>query len=80
MKVSIPPPDRIIACVYGVLSYFSSSRFHLVDSLSCGGLVMSGSDEVESARGGGILGLKNPGWGGFLLRFLMLSRGTDVHL
>ena len=68
MKVSIPPSGRIIACVYGALSYFSSSSFRLVDFLSCGGLVMSGSDEVESARGGrggsGIGGLKNPGCGG----------------
>ena len=53
MNVSIHPSGRIIACVSGVLSYCSSSRFRLVDSLSCGGLVMSGSDEVESAGGGG---------------------------
>ena len=51
MKVSIPPSVRIIACVSGVLSHCSSSRFRLVDSLSCGGLEISGSDEVESAGG-----------------------------
>ena len=55
MKVSIPPSGRIIACVSGALSYCSSSRFRLVDSLSCGGLVISGSDEVESAVGGVVL-------------------------
>ena len=53
MKVSIPPSGRIIACVSGALSYCSSSRFCLANSLSCGGLVVSGSDEVESAGGGG---------------------------
>ena len=64
MKVSIPLSGRIIACLSGALSYCSSSRFRLVDSLSCGGLVMSGSDEVESTGGGGgVGGLKNPGWG-----------------
>ena len=51
MKVSIPPSGRIIACVSGALSYCSSSRFRLVNSLSCGGLMMSGSDEVDSAGG-----------------------------
>ena len=64
MKVSIHPSGRIIACVSGALSYCSSSRFRLVNSLSFGGLVMSGSDEVESAGGwSGVGSLKNPGWG-----------------
>ena len=55
MKVIIPLSGRIISCVSGALSYRSSSRFRLVNSLSCGGLVMSGSDEVESAGGGGVV-------------------------
>ena len=48
MKVSIPPSGRIIACVSCAVSYCSSSRLRLVNLISCGGLVMSGSDEVES--------------------------------
>ena len=64
MNVSIPPSSRIITCVSCALSYCSSSRFRLVDSLCCGGLAMSGSDEVDSAVGGVVVGsLNNPGWG-----------------
>ena len=51
VKVSIPLSGRVIACVSCALSYCSSSRFRLVNSLSCGVLAMSGSDEVESAGG-----------------------------
>ena len=48
----IPLSGRIIACISGALSYCSSSRFCLVNSLSCGGLVMSGSDGGECGGGG----------------------------
>ena len=64
VKVSIPPSGRMINCVSGAISYFSSLRFCLVNSLYCGGFAMSGSDEVESAAGGGsVCSLKNPVWG-----------------
>ena len=76
VKVSILPSGRIIACVSCALSYCLSLRFRLVNSLSYGGLVMSGSDEVESAGGGGGVGcLKNPGWGKKTASVLMLLKG-----
>ena len=55
VKVIIPLYGRIIACVSGALSYCSSSHFRLFDSIYYWGLVMSGSDEVESAGGGGVV-------------------------
>ena len=79
MKVSIPPSGRIIACVSGALSYCLSLPFCLVDSLFCGGLVMSGIDEVDSARRGiGIGDLKNPSWWGETASFFDDFKGVPT--
>ena len=79
MKVSIAPSGRIIACVSGALSYCLSLPFCLVDLLFCGGLVMSGSDEVEIARMGiGISDLKNPSWGGKTASFFDDFKGVPT--
>ena len=66
VNVSIPPSGRIIGCVLIKLLYCSSSRFRLVNSLSCVGLVASGSEVVESGGSAGVgsaSGLKYPGSG-----------------